>query len=82
MHRKGTDLETLAKWCAESTRAIDVATGSGHTAEVLLEIGVPNIVTSDASVSMVAMAIDSYPGLEGLSQTSSACRSPTMRLTQ
>jgi ubiquinone/menaquinone biosynthesis C-methylase UbiE len=32
VHRMGDDLARLADWCADADRALDVATGAGHTA--------------------------------------------------
>ena len=66
MHSEGEDLDLLAAWCDGATRALDVATGAGHTAGALLESGVPNVVALDASPSMVATSVDSFPGVEGV----------------
>ena len=65
VHREGADLERLASWCTDAERALDVATGAGHTAGALLEAGVPAVVAADASPTMVATALEGYPGLDG-----------------
>lgn len=65
-HREGTDLEQLATWCAGATRALDVATGAGHTAGALLGAGVRDVVALDASPAMVATSVGSFPGVEGV----------------
>ncbi|WP_396612416.1 class I SAM-dependent methyltransferase [Haloferax sp. S1W] len=61
VHRRGEDRKTLAEWCQGATRALDVATGAGHTAGAIAEAGVPDVVASDASPEMVATAIREYP---------------------
>jgi ubiquinone/menaquinone biosynthesis C-methylase UbiE len=66
MHREGEDLELLASWCGGATRALDVATGAGHTAGALVRVGVPDVVASDASPSMVETSVESFPGVEGV----------------
>ena len=65
VHRTGADLECLASWCADADRALDVATGAGHAAGALLEVGVDEIVAVDASPTMVTTALEEYPGLRG-----------------
>jgi ubiquinone/menaquinone biosynthesis C-methylase UbiE len=65
-HREGADLERLASWCDEASWALDVATGAGHTAGALVDTGVPNVVAADASHSMVATSVDSFPGVAGV----------------
>jgi len=65
-HREGEDLELLAAWCDEASWALDVATGAGHTAGALVDAGIPNVVASDASPSMVATSVDSFPGVAGV----------------
>lgn len=66
MHREGLDLETLTAWCEGSTQALDVATGAGHTAGTLVKRGVPTVVASDASPSMVTTACESFPDVRGV----------------
>jgi len=65
-HREGDDLERLASWCDGASRALDAATGAGHTAGALADAGVPNVVAADASHSMVATSVDSFPGVVGV----------------
>jgi len=62
VHRDSPDLETLARWCtdADATRALDVATGAGHTAGALLAAGFDDVVASDAAPAMVETAVDAY----------------------
>ena len=52
-HREGPDLDLLVEWVEEAgaETAIDVATGGGHVARRLREIGV-NVVTTDAAPGM------------------------------
>jgi SAM-dependent methyltransferase len=52
-HREGPDLDLLVEWVEESgaKTALDVATGGGHVARRLREIGV-NVVTTDAAPGM------------------------------
>ena len=66
VHREGADLETIASWCAGASRALDVATGAGHTAGAIAGQGVPSVVATDASPSMVATAECEFPGVEGV----------------
>lgn len=65
VHREGDDLDRLAGWCSEADRAVDIATGAGHTAEAILEAGVDRVVAADAAPEMVATAVASSPGVEG-----------------
>lgn len=60
VHRGSDDLRTLASWCADADRALDVATGGGHTAGALAAAGVPFVVASDVSPEMVAVATREY----------------------
>ena len=64
-HREGRDLATLAAWCADADRALDVATGAGHTAGALREAGVEAVVAADAAAEMVATAVEAY-GVDGV----------------
>ncbi|WP_380675809.1 class I SAM-dependent methyltransferase [Salinigranum sp. GCM10025319] len=64
-HREGRDLATLASWCADAARALDVATGAGHTAGALREAGVDRVVAADAAPAMVATAVETY-GVAGV----------------
>lgn len=66
VHREGPDLDRLASWCSDRAAALDVATGAGHTAGALLDVGVDRIVAADASPAMVRAATESYPGVVGV----------------
>ncbi|MBV0903241.1 class I SAM-dependent methyltransferase [Haloarcula salina] len=66
VHRSGTDLDQLASWCASSRRALDVATGAGHTAGALVEAGVDRVVATDAAPDMVRTATTAFPAVEGV----------------
>lgn len=61
VHRLGEDRKTLAAWCRDATRSLDVATGAGHTAGAIAEEGVPEVVAADAAPRMVATAVREYP---------------------
>jgi SAM-dependent methyltransferase len=52
-HREGPDLDLLVEWAQESgaRTALDVATGGGHVARRLREIGL-QVVTTDAAPGM------------------------------
>jgi ubiquinone/menaquinone biosynthesis C-methylase UbiE len=63
--KQGADLERLADWTADATRALDVATGAGHVAGAVADRGVPRVVAADLSPEMIATATDEYDGLEG-----------------
>lgn len=65
-HRAGADLERLATWSDGAKLALDVATGAGHTAGALLAAGVPTVIASDASPSMVGTCTESFPGVAGV----------------
>ncbi|PSQ18752.1 SAM-dependent methyltransferase [Halobacteriales archaeon QS_8_69_26] len=65
VHRAGDDLATLAAWCADADRALDIATGAGHTGGAIRDRGVPRVVVTDAAPSMVATAEAEFPGLVG-----------------
>lgn len=62
VHRDSPDLATLADWCASAntSRALDVATGAGHTAGALLAAGIDDVIASDAAPAMVRTAVDAY----------------------
>jgi SAM-dependent methyltransferase len=66
VHRAGDDLETLADWCSGATRALDVATGAGHTAGAVADRGVPEVVATDAAPAMIETAESEFPGLRGV----------------
>jgi SAM-dependent methyltransferase len=68
-HREGPDLDLLVEWVEESgaKTALDVATGGGHVARRLREIGV-NVVTTDAAPGMqpdVITRAEQLPFAEG-----------------
>jgi len=50
-HKEGPDLDLLVAWADGAGTALDVATGGGHVARRLREIGV-NVVTTDAAPGM------------------------------
>jgi SAM-dependent methyltransferase len=53
VHREGADLETVVAWCepGPGVRALDVATGGGHVARRLRELGC-EVSSSDAAPGM------------------------------
>ncbi len=63
VHREGADLDRLASWCCGATRALDVATGAGHTAGAIAEEGVPRVIAADAAPEMVAPAVSEFGGM-------------------
>lgn len=65
-HGEGEDLELLTFWCDDASWALDIATGAGHSAGALVDAAIPNVVASDASHSMVATSVDSFPGVTGV----------------
>ncbi len=50
-HRDGDDLEQLVAWSAGARTALDVATGGGHVARRLREVGI-EVVTCDPAPGM------------------------------
>ncbi|MFC5369082.1 class I SAM-dependent methyltransferase [Salinirubrum litoreum] len=66
VHRAGDDLDQLTDWVGPADRALDVATGAGHTAGALLDAGVDSVVAADAAPEMVATTREAYPGVEGV----------------
>lgn len=64
-HSEGEDLEELAGWCANSTWALDIATGAGHTAGALLDAGATKVIGFDAAPEMVATSMTAYPEIRG-----------------
>ncbi|WP_331233871.1 class I SAM-dependent methyltransferase [Natronorarus salvus] len=65
VHRTGEDVERIAEWCAGADRALDVATGAGHTARALADEAVRRVVAADAAPAMAATA-DGLRGVEGV----------------
>ncbi|MWV41610.1 class I SAM-dependent methyltransferase [Natrialba sp. INN-245] len=58
--KEGAGLEQLVDWCADATRALDVATGGGHVAGGFSARGVPRVVAADLSLEMVETATTEY----------------------
>jgi SAM-dependent methyltransferase len=50
-HREGRDLDLLVEWAAGARTALDVATGGGHVARRLREVGL-DVVTVDPAPGM------------------------------
>ena len=50
-HRQGRDLDLIVEWAAGRRTALDVATGGGHVARKLRELGL-TVVTTDAAPGM------------------------------
>lgn len=65
VHREGVDRDMLADWCAGADRALDVATGAGHTAGALLDAGIETVVAADLAPEMVETTIEAY-GAQGI----------------
>lgn len=66
-HRAGEDLDILVDWAAGAATALDVATGGGHVARRLREVGI-EVVTCDASPGMAPDVIapaESLPFADG-----------------
>jgi len=66
VHRAGDDLDQLAEWVGSADRALDVATGAGHTAGELAEAGAGHVVATDAAPEMVATATRAFDGVTGI----------------
>lgn len=66
VHRGGSDLDTLAAWCADADCALDVATGAGHTAGAVQAQGVTEVVATDMSPEMVRTAEQEFPDVLGM----------------
>jgi len=66
-HREGADLDQLVAWSAGARTALDVATGGGHVARRLREVGI-EVVTCDPAPGMgpdVICRAESLPFAEG-----------------
>jgi SAM-dependent methyltransferase len=50
-HREGEDLDLIVEWAEGAETALDVATGGGHVARRLREVGI-NVVTVDPAPGM------------------------------
>lgn len=66
VHRAGDDLQQMARWGREAGRALDVATGAGHTAGAVREQGVSTVVATDAAPRMVETTMENFPGVIGV----------------
>jgi len=66
VHRAGDDLDQLVEWVGSANRAVDVATGAGHTAGALAESGVGQVIGTDAAPQMVRTATRAFPGVTGV----------------
>ncbi|WP_101297196.1 class I SAM-dependent methyltransferase [Halegenticoccus soli] len=66
VHREGDDLDRIGSWCADANRALDVATGAGHTAGAIAAAGVPTVVAADISPEMIDTAATAYDGVLGV----------------
>lgn len=66
VHRTGDDLEQLVEWVGRADRALDVATGAGHTAGALAAGEVDQVVAADAAPEMVATATRAFPNVAGV----------------
>lgn len=66
IHRDGADLDRIASWCAGADRALDVATGAGHTAGAIKDHGVDLVVAADAAPGMLTTARSAFPGLSAV----------------
>lgn len=60
VHRRGEDLQTLAGWCVDATRVLDVGTGAGHTAGAVADVSDAEVIASDASPEMVRTAVEAF----------------------
>lgn len=66
-HRQGEDLDQLVEWAAGAKTGLDVATGGGHVARRLREIGV-EVITTDSAAGMrpdVVSRAESLPFADG-----------------
>lgn len=66
VHRAGEDLDQLAEWVGAADRALDVATGAGHTAGALVSAGVDTVVAADAAPEMVMTTRAAVPSVDGV----------------
>jgi Methyltransferase domain len=74
-HRQGDDLEQLVAWSVGASTALDVATGGGHVARRLRDVGL-EVVTCDPAPGMhpdVVCRAESLPFADG-AFTVVACR--------
>lgn len=66
VHRAGDDLDQLIEWVGAADRALDVATGAGHTAGALTEAGTDHVVATDAAPEMVRTATQAFSDVTGV----------------
>jgi ubiquinone/menaquinone biosynthesis C-methylase UbiE len=66
VHQSGDDLDQLIEWVGAADRALDIATGPGHTANALVEGAVDHVVATDAAPRMVATANQTHPHITGV----------------
>ncbi|GCF16190.1 SAM-dependent methyltransferase [Haloarcula mannanilytica] len=66
VHRAGDDLDQLVEWVDAADRALDIATGAGHTAGALAESGVDQVIGTDAATEMVMTATGAFPYVSGV----------------
>ena len=55
-HREGEDLDLVVEWAAGAETALDVATGGGHVARRLRDVG----INADASFDVVACRVAAH----------------------
>jgi ubiquinone/menaquinone biosynthesis C-methylase UbiE len=81
-HREGADLDQLVAWAAGARTALDVATGGGHVARRLREVGI-EVVTCDPAPGMgpdVICRAESLPFADGAFDVV-ACRTAAHHFT-
>lgn len=66
VHRSGDDLDTITEWCDGAERALDIASGAGHTAGALFDSGVNEVLITDAAPRMIKTAEATFPDLQGV----------------
>ena len=66
VHRAGDDLDQLVEWVEPANRALDVATGAGHTAGALLEADTDSVVATDIAPEMIATTKRAFPDVAGV----------------
>ncbi|KOX95327.1 class I SAM-dependent methyltransferase [Halorubrum tropicale] len=65
IHREGRDLDQLVEWVGTADRALDVATGAGHTAGALLEADANSVVATDIAPGMITTTSRAFPDAAG-----------------
>jgi ubiquinone/menaquinone biosynthesis C-methylase UbiE len=66
VHRTGNDLDQLVEWVGTADRALDVATGAGHTAGALLEADTDSVVATDIAPEMITTTKREFPDVAGV----------------